>query len=291
MLVGPEAHHLIHVMRLRPGQQTTLFDGSGREFTALVERVGRTEVELTITAQEEVDRELPLRLVLGVALPKGDRQKWLVEKTVELGVARLVPLETARGVAQPVEQALGRLRRAVIEASKQCGRNRLLEIASPQRFSDFVQATGNMPWRLLAHPHCGQAGQGSVMDFQKSNVAHNSRRREPTVREGHCSEPPASAGGYDTTFLKLDEFGKIAQAKATADRAAAHGPPGEVALGVGPEGGFDDEEVALALATGWTRVDLGPRILRVETAAVALVAGVTMPWLRSGPWRGSWQSP
>ena len=149
MLVGPEAHHLIHVMRLRPGQQTTLFDGSGREFTALVKRVGRTEVELTITAQEEIDRELPLRLVLGVALPKGDRQKWLVEKAVELGVARLGALETARGVAQPVEQALGRLRRAVIEASKQCGRNRLLEIAAPQRWSDFIQATGNMPQRLF----------------------------------------------------------------------------------------------------------------------------------------------
>ena len=148
MLVGPEAHHLIHVMRLRPGQQTTLFDGSGREFTALVERVGRTEVELTILAQEEVDRELPLRLVLGVALPKGDRQKWLVEKAVELGVARLAPLETARGVAQPVEQALGRLRRAVVEASKQCGRNRLLEIASPQRWSDFVH--GNRQYALAA---------------------------------------------------------------------------------------------------------------------------------------------
>ena len=64
-----------------------------------------------------------------------------------------------------------------------------------------------------------------------------------------------------------------------------------MALAVGPEGGFNDEEVALALDAGWTPVDLGPRILRVETAALALVAGVTMSWLQSGPWRGSWQSP
>jgi 16S rRNA (uracil1498-N3)-methyltransferase len=138
-------------------------------------------------------------------------------------------------VAQPVEQALGRLRRAVVEASKQCGRNRLLEIASPRRFNDFVRATGDMPWRLLAHPQ--SAADPAVV-----------RHKGP--RKGD-----------------------------------------EVALAVGPEGGFNDEEVALALAAGWTPVDLGPRILRVETAAAALVAGVTMPWLRSGPWRGSWQSP
>jgi 16S rRNA (uracil1498-N3)-methyltransferase len=150
-------------------------------------------------AQATIDRGESL--TLAVALPKGDRQKWLVEKAVELGVVRIVPLVTERGVAQPVEQALRRLWRAVIEASKQCGRNRLLEIDEPQSWPLFVERTAGEPRRLLAHP------------------------------------------------------------TATATTAA-----------IGPEGGFTDEEVALAVVAGWQLVDLGPRILRVETAAILLAA-------------------
>ncbi len=116
VLGGAEAHHLIHVMRLKEAARVTLFDGSGSEFSARVERLRRTEVELSILSRAAVDRELPLLLVLAVALPKGERQKWLVEKAVELGVGRLVPLVTGRAVARPTEPVLGRLRRTVVEA-------------------------------------------------------------------------------------------------------------------------------------------------------------------------------
>jgi 16S rRNA (uracil1498-N3)-methyltransferase len=225
VLAGAEAHHLIHVMRLKPGARVTLFDGSGSQFAAAVERVGRAEVELAILSQTQIDRELPLPVWLGVALPKGDRQKWLVEKAVELGVSRLLPLETARGVAQPMQQALERLRRTVIEASKQCGRNRLMEIALPQRWEQFVHAADGMSRRLLAHPH---------------GIQHT----ECAVAGGPRSVPDALKSGG-------------------------------VALAVGPEGGFTDDEVVVAQAAGWTPVALGPRILRVETAALALVARVT----------------
>lgn len=230
VLGGPEAHHLIHVMRARPGSRVVLFDGSGAEFAARVESVGRTKVELAITGREEVDRELPLNVTLGVALPKGDRQKWLVEKAVELGVRRLVPLVTARSVAQPVDQALARLRRTVIEASKQCGRNKLMEISPPQAFTDYVSETAPAhATRLLAHPR-------------------QERKR------GHSTFP------------------------SVAGRFTAAGAGEEVecplSLAVGPEGGFGGEEVALAVAAGWQAVDLGPRILRVETAAMLLVAMV-----------------
>ncbi len=108
-LDGAEAHHLIHVMRAGAGDSVTLFDDSGAEFTAQIEKAGRSAVELRIIARHVVDRELPFELSVGVALPKGDRQKWLVEKLTELGVTTLIPLETQRGVAQPNAAALGRL--------------------------------------------------------------------------------------------------------------------------------------------------------------------------------------
>ncbi len=242
-LCGPEAHHLIHVMRATAGTRVTLFDGGGDEFSAAVERVGRADVKLSILARHSIDRELPFELTLGVALPKGDRQKWLVEKAVELGVTRIVPLRTGRGVAQPVEQALARLRRAVVEASKQCGRNRLLQIDEPRAWADFVAEAGATPYRFVAHPG-GEENTRQIAD------------RVPLLRR-------SSAGN------RVDLSGGTA-----CEQAVAHG---EVCLAVGPEGGFADEEVALAAAAGWHAVDLGPRILRVETAALflaAVIAGV-----------------
>src|SRR5207247_6189919 len=124
---------------------------AGREATARVDRVSRSRVELTLLSRRHVDRERSLQMMLAVALPKGDRQRWLVEKAVELGVRRLVPLATRRGVAEATPAALARLRRAVIEACKQCGRNTLMEIAEPVEWTTFASAAAG-PVRWLAHP-------------------------------------------------------------------------------------------------------------------------------------------
>ncbi len=217
-LSGAEAHHLTHVMRAVAGDEVVLFDGSGAEFTARIERVGRSEIELAMVSRSVIDREARVAVTLGVALPKGDRQRWLVEKAAELGVARLVPLVTERSNQRESAAGLEKLRRAVIEASKQCGRNRLLEIAAPEPLEDFLGAAARADCRLVAHPN------------------------------GH----PLSR--------VLDEL-------AVAD-------PQSVALAIGPEGGFSAAEIERAVAQGWQRVDLGQRILRVETAALALVAAV-----------------
>ena len=171
VLSGQEAHHLINVMRGGPGTRVVLFDGSGWEYSAQVEQIGRTEATLAILGRQEVDRELPIEIHLGVSLPKGDRQKWLVEKSVELGVGRLIPLKTARSVAQPVEQALARLKRTVIEASKQCGRNRLMEISEPQDWGDFAAGVPADGLRLLAHPDPGGRGAASPHDRSKKPAA------------------------------------------------------------------------------------------------------------------------
>ncbi len=216
-LSGPEAHHLIHVMRAKPGTEVVLFDASGCEFAARVERVGRADVTLAVLARREVDRELGVHLTLGVSLPKGDRQRWLVEKAVELGVTRLVPLITRRGVAQPSAEPPERLRRAVIEASKQCGRNRLMEIAPGEPLETFLRSEGAARW--LAHP------------------------------------------GGTPLPVALGELSEMARGS-------------QITLAVGPEGGFTHDEVELARTGGWQVVDLGGRILRIETAACLLVSNI-----------------
>jgi 16S rRNA (uracil1498-N3)-methyltransferase len=222
MLDGPEAHHLLHVMRASVGDEVTLFDGSGAEFKATVQTLRRTDAELRIVERREIDRELPFDLVVGVALPKGDRQKWLVEKLTELGVTTLVPLVTERSVAQPAAGALDRLRRSIIEAAKQCGRNRLMKIAEPQSWNEWI---------------VGRLGSS-------------------------VSEPPANRRLVaHPVGLPLSEID--------------HSQSLPTHLVIGPEGGLTDSEVGAATAADWQCVSLGPRILRVETAAIVLSAAVS----------------
>jgi 16S rRNA (uracil1498-N3)-methyltransferase len=234
VLSGSEAHHLLHVMRAKPGDRVVLFDGQGREYRVELLSGKKAEAQLRVIQVEEVSRELPGRLILACALPKGERQRWLVEKAVELGVSQFVPLLTDRSVARPTAEALDRLRRAVIEASKQCGRNLLMDITTPDRWSSFCQRSDLPSVRLLAHPLEISEQSGEV----------------PWPGE----DPSAAPAGP-------------AEASSVWERVR---PYREVVIAVGPEGGFTPAEVALAVARGWELVQLGSRILRTETAAVML---------------------
>jgi 16S rRNA (uracil1498-N3)-methyltransferase len=151
-LDGDEAQHLARVMRAKVGDDVVLFDGGGAEFVAKITAIGRSRVALEVRERREIDRELRIRLTLAVALPRGERQRWLVEKATELGVAELVPLVTERGVARPGDNAIERMRRTVIEASKQCGRNRLMKIAPPADVCEFLANAPRDTVRWLAHP-------------------------------------------------------------------------------------------------------------------------------------------
>jgi 16S rRNA (uracil1498-N3)-methyltransferase len=209
ILDGGEAHHLSAVRRFGPGDRVILFNGDGNDYPAVVTAIGKKSVSLNVLRVEPADRELPFPLVVASALPKGDRGDFLIEKLTELGVTRFVPLLTARSVVQPKESAVEKLTRAVIEASKQCGRNRLMQVDPPRTWDAFLKRTDLPTRRFLLH-----TGEGA----------------QPFVGAGAC------------------------------------------VVAVGPEGGFTPEEAATACEAGWQVVSLGPRVLRVETAAVAAAA-------------------
>jgi len=215
-LEGPEAHHFQHVMRGSAGDEIVVFNGQGGEFLARVDQVRRAEILLTLLERRDIDRQPRLRVTLGAALPKGDRQRWLIEKAVELGAERFIPLQTRRSVGHGAEEAAQKLRRAAIEAAKQCGGNRLLAIEPRADWSAWLAAAPAHAARWIAHP--------------------------------------GSDSRAASEFLK------------DCARAA------EAWVAIGPEGGFTDEEVEAGKAQGWQVVSLGPRLLRVETATLALLA-------------------
>lgn len=137
-LTGPEAHHLLHVLRLKAGEQVCLFDGNGHEATAEIATLGRATVELNILWTRFVRSETQIEIILGTAVPKGDRFRWLIEKATELGIDRLIPLQTTRSVVDPRAGKIDKLRQTVIAASKQCGRARLMQLDEPMQWQDFV---------------------------------------------------------------------------------------------------------------------------------------------------------
>lgn len=207
-LQGAEAHHMTRVCRLRAGDHVYLFNGDGREYPAQILSADRRTVELGVAEPVVESRELQHKIMVAAPVPKGDRGQFLVEKLTELGVNRFVPLQTERSVVHLMEARHERLSRYVIEASKQCRRNVLMQIEPTSIWEAFCTRIDLPSQRLLAHP------EGS----------------------------PASCLSED------------------------------LAIAVGPEGGFTAEEVRHGIAAGWRPVSLGTRILRIETAAIALAA-------------------
>lgn len=149
-ITGPEHRHLGRVLRARPGDPVTLFDGAGGEVEARVARVGRAETELELGVRRAmVVSAAPVTLL--TAIPRGARMDFLVQKTAELGVARLIPIVTARSVTRPDAEAGRRTRWEKIarEAARQCGRADVPAVDAPVSLAVALAAT-DLPARRLA---------------------------------------------------------------------------------------------------------------------------------------------
>jgi 16S rRNA (uracil1498-N3)-methyltransferase len=220
VLTGDEHRHVARVLRARPGEALTLFDGAGGEVEATIVAVGAREVELTLGERRAAPAAAPaVAVTLLVAVPRGERMDWLVQKTTELGVTRIVPVSSERPVARP-EAGSGRRPRwekIAREAARQCGRADVPRIEEPTELAAAL-ADPALPARRLA-----------LWEGERAN-------------------------------------GRSLGEALAADAAAP------AAILVGPEGGFAAEEVVEAAKAGFAAVGLGPRILRVETAAVVAVA-------------------
>lgn len=206
-----ETRHLRDVLRLRAGEKVRVFDGAGKEFLCGIETIEKKETRLKII--EEVTPAAPesnLDLTLAVALLKGEKFDLAIQKAVELGVSKFAPLLTKRADVKlkDAEKKLERWQKIVLEASKQCGRAKLMEIEAPQDFAKFVKALSN----------------GTRILFSER-------------------------GGED--FSAVKSAGKI------------------IAV-TGAEGGWEDSEIEFARKNGFQIITFGGRILRAETAAIAV---------------------
>jgi 16S rRNA (uracil1498-N3)-methyltransferase len=217
-LTGPDAEHLVRVLRVEPGQRFEVSDNRN-VYLAEVETARKSVVEFRIV-EPIASKPAPLPLTLMAALFKFDHFEWMIEKATELGVSAIQPVEavrTERGLAQASVKRSLRWERIALEASQQSRRDHLPRIERAIPFAKSLQATAD--YRLLLD---------------------ESPNAPPILR---CLP---------------------------ADRTTRP----HIALLLGPEGGWSDEERAEAIAAGWQSCSLGSTILRAETAAIAALAVV-----------------
>lgn len=212
-----ETRHLRDVLRLKLGDAVYVFDGIGNEFECLVELIAKRHCELSIIKSvESMAPESLLDLTIAATVTPGEKFELAIQKSVELGVKRFVPIVSLRCEVKQkdAEKRLERWRKIAFEASKQCGRAYLMQIETVMTFEQLLTSS-------------------SITDPNISAVFF-------TERDG-------------------DSFDNIAPAKA-------------ITAIYGPKGGWDDKEIAAARASGATAITFGGRILRAETAAIAITA-------------------
>ena len=148
------AHHAIHVLRLRAGEEITVFNGRGGEFAARIVSIQRLKIAVDLLHHREVERESPLRVTLVQGVSAGDKMDSTLRKAVELGVAEVQPVLAARSVARPKgERAEGRRahwQKVVTAACEQCGRNRIPEVHALIALSNYRPSGTAM--RILLSP-------------------------------------------------------------------------------------------------------------------------------------------
>lgn len=218
------AHHLVRVLRLGTGSRIQVFNGNGRQFPAeIIETRGRGHCRVRVEQAEQPPVESTIDVTLAQAIGRGERMDWCVQKTTELGVARIQPLFTERtGVrlaGQRLQRRLAHWQGVAIAAAEQSGRLRVPEIERPVSLDEMPMVDG---LNVVLHP-------------------------------GGGLEPSALFTADSKRFMVI----------------------------IGPEGGFSDAEIDILTKRGCSRLSLGQRILRTETAGPAVLA---MLQSRFGDW-------
>jgi 16S rRNA (uracil1498-N3)-methyltransferase len=162
---GAQAHYLLNVMRMKPGDPLKLFDNISGEWLGVVEATAKRDLVLRVERQLR-EREAVPDLWLAAAPIRRARYDWVAEKACELGVARFIPVLTSRAVVDKVKD--DKLRAHMIEAAEQCGRTALPEVAAQAKLAAllaevsgrtifFADENGGAPLLDAARAHPGPA--------------------------------------------------------------------------------------------------------------------------------------
>lgn len=265
---GPSRH--VQVLRMQPGEGLCLFDGQGHEWQAEVAEMGRKVVQVRVLHGVDNDRELPVRVTLAVGMTANDRMDTLVEKATELGAHAIQPLMCARSVLRlDGERAMKKVahwQAVAVAASEQCGR-----AVVPQ----VLPVLSSMSWlRQAAQMQpAGQAEHVAKMAGAASRIERSADGGEPEPVGGWQARGVLSLREAAPVGRWLDRLlAERAERSAQLEMATQASLRANWCFFSGPEGGLTPEEEDQALSAGWQAVSLGRRVLRADTAPLAVLS-------------------
>ena len=181
-----QAHHLLKVLRSQCGDPVILFNGDGRDYTGKILSTGRHGLRVKITGGHDLANESPLRINLGIALAKGQRMDYAIQKAAELGVEKITPLITERSVVKldrkRLEGKRAHWQQVIISACEQCGRARVPALLPLQPLPEWSQT----------------ASFGVVLD---PDEAHSLKELQPPMTDVHLVAGPE--GGLTTQEIAM----------------------------------------------------------------------------------------
>jgi len=222
----------VQVRRLQPDDLITLFNGEGGEFKATILRMGRSDVSVRVGEKIDTSRELNVRVNLWCGITANERMDWLVEKATELGASSLLPITAERSV---------------------------LKLKGERSDKKLAH------WQAVAVAASEQSGRNLVMAVKAPVSLQQALLEEQPAQPSQLRWVLSLAAGTQDLHVAL----KRAQSHAQSHSGSV---PFEVTVLSGPEGGLSLSEEAQALAAGFIPVSLGNRVLRAETAPLAVLS-------------------
>ncbi len=221
VITGADVNHIRNVLRMRTDEELLLADGQGAEYRCKLTDLGENEVHAEILWKLSGNAELSSKITLFQGLPKSDKMDLIVQKCVELGASRIVPVSTKRTVVKlDAKKEQTRIKRwATISesAAKQSGRGVIPEVSGVMTFTKALEEAKKLDMLLIP--------------YERAEDMAETRRVMSAIKPGQS-----------------------------------------VGIFIGPEGGFEESEVEEAVAAGARAITLGRRILRTETAGLAVMA-------------------
>lgn len=222
-ITGDTVNHIKNVLRLGINDEITINDRQGNDYKCIIKEIDNSCVIGTIKERYAASTEPQVEVVLFQSLIKGEKLEWVIQKSIEIGVTTIIPIETSRCIVKleskkKTDAKVQRWNKIAEAAAKQSGRGIVPKVMEPITFKEALS---------YANEHLDAA----CIPYEKE--------KEQSIK----------------TFLQ----------KSNASR---------VGILIGPEGGFTEDEVRMAMESSIVSVTLGPRILRSETAGLVVLANI-----------------
>lgn len=208
---GEDVAHISRVLRMKPGEEITVCDGEGNDYSAKIAEITKEEVVADIISVNKCEAEPSVKITLYQALPKQGKMEYIIQKNTELGVCEFVPVYTKRCVVKPTDKT-ARWQKVAFEAAKQCGRGIIPKVRDTINIKEAAEEISKFSHKAVFY-ECEK--ETTLKDVLKQGIK-------------------------------------------------------EIAILIGPEGGFEQNEIEMLKGMGVPSVTLGKRILRTETAAAAV---------------------